>query len=60
VTLIGEAQFGGEPGQVSLALGEPLERGARTKANAMARDGVTGRGAEDPAEVVRRDGKCSR
>ena len=60
VTLIGEAQLGGETGQVSLAIGELLERGARAEANAVARDGVTGRGAEDPAEVVRRDGERSR
>ncbi len=60
VTLIGEAQLDGEPGQVSLAIGELLEGGARTEANAMARDGVTGGGAEDPTEMVRRDGECSR
>ena len=60
VTLISEAQLGGEPGQVSLAIGKLLEGGARTEANAMTRDGVTGGGAEDPAEVVRRDGERSR
>ena len=43
--MIGEAQAGGKPGQVSLAIGELLEGGARTQANAVARDGVSGGGA---------------
>ena len=55
VTVIGEADVGGKPGEVALAVSHAIERVAHPKAHPVARDRMPGRLAKRPAEVVRRD-----
>jgi hypothetical protein len=53
VALVGEAEVGGEAGEVVVAGGEALHRDARAEAHAVARDRAAVRGAEDAAQMVR-------
>jgi hypothetical protein len=59
MTLVGEAELSREPSEVALAAGKALHRRPDAEAHAVSRDGRAGRGAEDPAQVVRRDGGLS-
>jgi hypothetical protein len=54
MTLVGETGVSGEPGEIALAVGEPLERGAGAQSLSMRRNRMAGAGAEDAAEMVRR------
>ena len=55
VTVIGEADVGGKPGEVALAVSHAIERVAHPKAHPVARDRMPGRCSKRAAEVVRRD-----
>ena len=59
VTVVGEADVGGEPGQVALAVSQAVERVAHAKVDPMVRDRMPSRCAKRAAEVVRRDRECS-
>ena len=55
VTVIGEADVGGKPGEVALAVGQAIEHIAHAKVHPVARDRMPGRCSKRAAEVVRRD-----
>jgi hypothetical protein len=60
VTLIGKAELRGKPCKVALPTGKALQRGTDPQAQPVAGDRRTGCGAEDPAQMMRRDGEVSR
>ena len=55
VTVIGEADVGGKPGEVALAVSQAIEHVAHAKAHPVARNRMPGRRAKCAAQMVRRD-----
>ena len=55
VTVIGEADVGGKPGEVALAVSQAIEHVAHTEAHPVARDRMPGLRAKRAAQMVRRD-----
>jgi hypothetical protein len=54
VTLIAEAELGGQAREVGVSAHHPFHRGAHPQPHPVAGDRVTGLRAEDAAQVVRR------
>jgi hypothetical protein len=54
VAPVGEAEVGGQPGQLLLAGGQAIQRGPGPEAHAVSGHGMAGGGAKGPAELCRR------
>jgi hypothetical protein len=59
MTVVSEAEIGGQTREMVFAVCEPFERGTSAEPYAVSGDRLTGRVAKDAAEVVGRNRECA-